>query len=84
MEILHNSSEPLYRYVHCERCNNAISRHEVVFKNSFFNTTSKQTEVCYEQVCLNCRHVFKRQFIVKCLATTIEKWNLFVEKGFAP
>ncbi len=84
MEILHPYSDPIFRYVHCERCNNAISRHEIVFKNQFFNTTSKQNEVCYEQVCVNCRTVFKRKFIAKCLATTIEKWNLFVEKGIVP
>lgn len=84
MEIKHASPESFFRYVHCERCNNAISRHEIVFKNQFFNTTSKQNEVCYEQACLNCRNVFKRKFIAKILATTIEKWNLFVEKGFAP
>lgn len=84
MEIKHASPESFFRYVHCERCNNVISRHEVNFKNSYFNTVKNITEVCYNQCCLNCSNVYRRKFITKTLTTSVEKWNDLVLHGYAP
>lgn len=84
MEIKHASPESFFRYVHCEGYCKKLSKHEVTFKNVFFNQVSGQNDICYTVCCLNCRMVFKKKYIEQTKTTTQEKWNLFFSTGTAP
>lgn len=83
MELKHASKEIFYRYMPCKRCN-GLSRHAVRYKNSYFNTASEENEVCYVIWCMNCRHVYKREYIEITKSAKYCEWNLFVEKGVVP